>query len=84
MYSGPGEQFILSEPGDEHELHELSIEVSDDGDGVFGETDTLKFYGMGLRRFVVDDSLSVTRLHHRYAENNVYWLTWGGESGKRI
>lgn len=84
MFAGPGLQFTLLDPGEEHYLQELAIEVTDDGDGTFGETDTLKFYGMGLRRFVINDSLSVTRLHHRYSENNVYWLTWGGTSGIRV
>ncbi|NOQ21479.1 MAG: T9SS type A sorting domain-containing protein [Candidatus Aegiribacteria sp.] len=82
VLSGPGTQYVLKDPTDEHQLSELAIEVCDGGDGVFDHSDTLIFFARGLERF--DISSGVQRLSHRYATHNVYWLTWGGENGLRI
>jgi len=83
VFSGPGTQYILEDPTDEHQLSELAIEVCDGGDGVFDQSDTLKFFARGLDRFDISSG-EMQRLSHRYATHNVYWLTWGGENGLRI
>ncbi|MCD4702456.1 MAG: hypothetical protein K8S24_11425 [Candidatus Aegiribacteria sp.] len=83
ILSGPGTQYILEVPGNEHQLSELAVEVCDGGDGVFNQSDTLKFFAQGLDRFDISTG-ELQRLSHRYATHNVYWLTWGGENGLRI
>ena len=82
LLSGPGTQFVLEDPADEHQLSELPIEVCDGGDGVFDQSDTLIFFAQGLDRFA--NSSGLQRISHRYATHNVYWLTWGGEDGLRM
>ncbi len=83
VFSGPGTQFDLEDPADEHQLSELAIEVCDGGDGIFDQSDTLKFFAQELDRFDVSSG-ELQRFSHRYATHNVYWLTWGGENGLRI
>ena len=83
VFSGPGTQFNLEDPSEEHFLSELAVEVCDGGDGVFNQSDTLLFFGQGLDRFDVSQGY-LERLSHRYATHNVYWLTWGGENGLRV
>jgi hypothetical protein len=83
VFSGPGTQFDLADPVDEHQLYELAVDVCDGGDGVFNQSDTLKYFALGLNRFDVSSG-ELERLSHRYATHNVYWLTWGGENGLRI
>lgn len=83
MFGGPGTQFDLMYPGEEHSLSEIAIEVDDGGDGIFDESDTLRFFAQDLNRYAFNEGVS-ERLHHRYATHNVYWLTWGGEDGLRM
>lgn len=83
VFSGPGTQFDLEDPVDEHQLYELAVSICDGGDGVFDQSDTLEFFAMGLNRFDVSSG-KLERLSHRYATHNVYWLTWGGENGLRM
>jgi hypothetical protein len=83
LFTGPGTQFDLEDPTDSHDLIEIPMEVMDGGDGVFDGSDSLKFFGMGLRRLDLADGEPV-RLEHRYADHNVYWLTWGAENGLRV
>ncbi|HRT92205.1 MAG TPA: C25 family cysteine peptidase, partial [Anaerolineaceae bacterium] len=49
---------------------ELAIRVVGEGDGEFNSTDYIVFYGEGL------DS--------KYTWDNIYWLTYGGDNGRRM
>ena len=83
MFTGPGVMFS-SEPESQHSLEEISVTiVDDDGDGIFDDEDSVRFFGRGLSRWHLN-GIEVERLQHRYATRNVYWLTWGGEDGRRI
>lgn len=82
LFTGPGMMFSL-EPDEEHNLSEVAVTVIDqNSDGVFDPEDTIEFIGRGLSRWELTDE-ELTRLQHRYATHNVYWLTWGGEDGLR-
>ncbi len=83
MFTGPGRQFVMSDPADSHQLSEIGIEVLDGGDGVFDAEDSILFVGLGILRFEPTPT-TVERLYHRYAAANTYWLTWGGETGLRM
>jgi len=84
MYTGPGRQFSLELPEEEHFLTGVAILVEDGGDGIFDPTDSLMFFALSLNRFEPTGGDSLERTYHRYATHNVYWLTWGGESGLRM
>ncbi len=83
IFTGPGRMFG-QDPEENHRLEEVAISVTDvDGDGIFDEEDTIRFFALGLSRWELEESKPV-RIFHRYATHNVYWLTWGGENGKRM
>ena len=85
MFAGPGTQFDIMDFGEEHSLSEIAIEVDDGGDGIFDQSDTLRFFAYDLNRYAFNEfDKEYERLHHRYATHNVYWLTWGGENGLRM
>jgi hypothetical protein len=84
MFTGPGRQFELQNPADEHQLVEMAIEVIDGGDGSFDSSDSLVFLGRTLNRYDAGNLGDILRLSHRYSISNVYWLTWGDEPGLRI
>ncbi len=82
LFTGPGQQFQLDVPEEEHLLEEVAFEVLDGGDGSFDPGDRLRFVARALERWVPQGTLPVYQ-RHRWASHNVYWLTWGGEPGRR-
>lgn len=92
LYSGPGLQFDLGQPSQEHDLQEVAMEVVDGGDGLFDASDSVFFFSRAPDRFIIpgeagshaQPDTALLRSHHRYSGRNVYWLTWGGESGLRM
>jgi len=49
---------------------DVAIEVVGDTDGVLGPGDTILFYGEAIAS--------------KYTDENVYWLTWGDDPGRRM
>lgn len=86
MLSGPGLQFNLDWRDETHSATETAILVLDGGDGTFDASDSILFIGRALWRFEPspDSTPPLVRLSHRYDTRNVYWLTWGGEPGRRM
>lgn len=85
VLTGPGLMFDLDDPAAEHQPVEVPVEVMDGGDGIFDESDSLKFFGRGLSRLDLEgEGATPRRTMHRYADHNVYWLTWGAEDGLRV
>lgn len=85
VLTGPGLMFDMGDPAAEHQAMEIPVEVMDGGDGVFDGSDSLKFFGLGLSRLHLEgESGEPRRTMHRYADHNVYWLTWGAEDGLRV
>jgi hypothetical protein len=66
-------------------LVENAIYVSDGGDGRFDENDFILFYGRGVDGFAFD-STSGRASHYlnRFGFDNFYWLSFGGNAGKRM
>ncbi|MGQ9708475.1 MAG: C25 family cysteine peptidase [bacterium] len=62
-------------------LRSVPVLVKDGNDGRFDPNDTLIFYGLGPDHWTKRCSVYVKNL---FTNENVYWLTWGGETGKRI
>ncbi len=86
LFTGPGTQFDPDVHDETHSLEEAAILVLDGGDGTFDPADSILFIGRSLSRFEPTQSavLETIRLFHRYDLRNVYWLTWGGEPGRRM
>lgn len=62
-------------------LTPVGISVTGEADGSFDAHDTIIFYCLGPDHWINACSAYVKNL---YARENVYWLTWGGEPGKRM
>ncbi len=82
MFSGPGEMFGF-DPAEEHSLSPVAIQVLDGGDGIFDGGDRIRFVGIALSRWVPYAS-GAAWVPHRWDATNTYWLTWGGEPGRRM
>ena len=66
-------------------LIENPIEVIGEEDGSLDKGDYILFYGRSLTGIDFDAGNKRLRHYiHRFEENNVYWLTFGGKKGKRI
>ncbi len=84
LFTGPGIMFSRNNPAEEHTLEEVAFTVIDENsDGIFDSSDRIRFIGRGLERWSISEGV-ISRIQHRYATHNVYWLTWGGEPGLRI
>lgn len=91
LYSGRGlpldEGIVEDSPA---WMRQMSIRVSDGGDGTFGSGDSLFFYGLGAHDWtnLYDGQASVSAYTKNfYSDFNCYWLTWGGvfqEAPKRM
>jgi hypothetical protein len=55
---------------------EIPLHVSGEDDGTFNELDFLEFYAKR--------NYSETSYYDEYSDTNIYWLTFGGEKGKRF
>ncbi len=67
------------------DLLENSITVVGESDGSFDANDYILFYGRGIDFWEYDEtSRKIVRRHNSYTQSNYYWITSGGEQGKRI
>lgn len=72
------------------DLVENAIIVSGESDGSFDASDYILFYGRGTNfwdyDFFESDNASGTikRFNHPFSNKNYFWLTYGGEIGKRM
>jgi hypothetical protein len=67
------------------DLAQNAIYVQGEADGKFDDGDYVLFYGRGPSGWTYDprSRTFAHRLHH-YADENYYWLTFGGTQGKRM
>ena len=76
------EDITAARPGD---LVENAIYVAGEGDGKFDAGDYILFYGKGARGWSYDPASRGLRHYiHDYSDVNYYWLTYGGQQGKRM
>jgi hypothetical protein len=67
------------------DLSELAIHVEGETDGSFDQGDFALFYGRSTRTWYYDTGARTIRhTVNRYAEENYYWLTFGGTQGRRM
>lgn len=76
------ENFNDARPED---LVENAIFVAGEQNGQFNDNDFILFYGRGNHFWEYDTSDSNFKRHfHLYSNNNYYWITSGGNTGKRM
>lgn len=67
------------------DLNENAILVVGEEDGKFDDGDYILFYGRGNSFWDIDsDNTSIKRFFNPYSSQNYYWITSGGQNGKRI
>lgn len=67
------------------DLVENAIIFIGQDDGIFNDGDYILFYGRGSSfRDFNPSSGKVDRFNHPYSDKNYYWITFGGNPGKRI
>ncbi|HPR23363.1 MAG TPA: C25 family cysteine peptidase [Candidatus Sabulitectum sp.] len=79
MCTGRGMMMSYEEPAQNaYSPRSVPIMVDDGGDGTFDANDGIIFYGRGLSWW---GDFMGGHFNHQYAEENTYWLTWGGQGG---
>nr|MBP8976840.1 hypothetical protein [Bacteroidota bacterium] len=68
---------------------EIPVYVQGEGDGKFDEGDYIEFpalknYGEKNYRQIPASNEEYPEYMNRYTDTSYYWLTWGGERGKRL
>jgi hypothetical protein len=67
------------------DLVENAIKVIGEDDGTFDQSDYIIFYGRGSNFWDYDTTANeIKRYNHTYSNYNYYWITSGGNNGKRI
>lgn len=67
------------------DLVENAIIVFGEDDGVFNENDYILFYGRGHSFWDINAQGSgIERFRHSYSDKNYFWITSGGNQGRRI
>jgi len=68
-----------------NDLVENAILVVGEEDGKFDDADYILFYGRGSSFWEYDsDGSTIKRFKHPYSDKNYFWITAGGNNGKRI
>lgn len=76
------EMVTTPRPGD---LIENAIFVSGENDGSFDQSDYILFYGRGSQFRDFDPvTKTIQRFNHPFSDKNYFWITVGGNNGKRI
>ena len=67
------------------DLVENAIQVVGENDGSFDDGDYILFYGRGSQfRDYDTESKTLKRFNNPFSDKNYYWITFGGNNGKRI
>ena len=67
------------------DLNENAIYLSGENDGKFDDNDFIMFYGRGNNFWEYNKTLrNYKRYFHPYSNTNYYWITSGGNQGKRV
>lgn len=86
IYNNGGYILPWSQSGERPiDLVENAIFIQGEDDGSFDSGDFIIFYGRGVDFWEYSEtSKNILRNKHFYSKQNYYWLTFGGEQGKRI
>ncbi|MFA3782900.1 type IX secretion system sortase PorU [Melioribacteraceae bacterium 4301-Me] len=68
-----------------NKLNEIAIYVSGEQDGKFDQNDYILFYGRGTEFWEYSNSFKkIVRVKNPFSKKNYYWITAGGNPGKRM
>ncbi len=84
MYTGRGREMGASPWLESYEPRPVPILVSDGGDGIFGDGDSIVFFARGLSWWEPDGTDMPLHFNNRFDSGNCCWLTWGGDPGARM
>ena len=65
-------------------MKQMAILVRGQEDGRFDRGDHIIFYGQDLSGWHKNSKLTTPQFFNPYADTNCYWLTWGGDNGRRM
>ncbi len=66
-------------------MNEIPIHIIDNGNNSFEPGELIRFYGFSVEGWDYDPGIkSFNYYNNHYEKRNVFWLTWGQESGKRV
>jgi len=81
IYGYGGDMLPLANEKNEHfDLPEVAIQVQGEQDGVLNDTDYALFYGVGTKGWSVENATHL----NLYSNDAYYYVTYGGEAGKRM
>lgn len=86
IYNNSGKMLseVISDPRP-FDLQEIAIEVVGQDDGTFDDGDFILFYGHGINFWEYEaKSKNIQRFRNIYSDKNYYWITSGGNAGKRV
>ena len=67
------------------DLKEISVVIRGEEDGKFDESDIILFYGRGTNFWEYDSTKGrIDRVSNPYSRENYFWITSGGDPGKRM
>ncbi len=79
VFSGGGLPLEMLNSRPRPELNEIAIRVEDGGDGLFGKSDQILFYGEAVNRWIYRADSAPRFVSNPYTPNNIYWLTVSGD-----
>jgi len=65
-------------------MKQIAIWIKGQEDGRFDQGDHIIFYGQDLSGWHKNSKLTTPQFFNPYADTNCYWLTWGGDNGRRM
>ncbi len=65
-------------------MKQVAIWIKGQDDGRFDQGDHIIFYGQDLSGWHKNAKLTTPQFFNPYADTNCYWLTWGGDNGRRM
>lgn len=65
-------------------MKQIAIWIKGQEDGRFDQGDHIIFYGQDLSGWDKNSKLTTPQFFNPYADTNCYWLTWGGDNGRRM
>jgi hypothetical protein len=65
-------------------MKQIALWVKGQEDGRFDQGDHIIFYGQDLSGWNKNSKLTTPQFFNPYTDTNCYWLTWGGDNGRRM
>ncbi|MDX9924391.1 MAG: type IX secretion system sortase PorU [Ignavibacteriaceae bacterium] len=84
IYNNGGYPLSESQLESTENLKEIALYSVGEDDGVFNQSDYILFYGRSVDFWEYDKKSKIVRSKNPYTKKNYYWITSGGDRGKRM